>query len=114
MADKFVKFSEEYFRKKLSPDQYNVCRLKGTEKPFSGKYYKHKQVGNYHCIGCDALLFTSEQKFDSGCGWPSFFDANSANIELKEDKSHNMVRTEALCKTCGCHLGHCKSHSCFF
>ncbi len=94
-------------KKKLTPDQYQVCRMGGTEAPFSGKYYKHKERGTYNCIACGQELFSSETKFDSGTGWPSFSDAlNREHIELREDKSHGMSRVEVRCKECGSHLGH--------
>jgi methionine-R-sulfoxide reductase len=92
---------------KLTPEQYNVCFLKGTEPPFSGKYYKTKDAGEYHCAACDALLFYSDTKFDSGTGWPSFWDeAVPGAIAKHEDRSLGMVRTEVLCANCGAHLGH--------
>ena len=91
----------------LDPEQYNVCRLKGTERPFSGKYNATKTDGVYHCICCNEPLFDSKAKFDSGCGWPSFHSAAAPeNVEEAEDRSHFMVRTEVLCRECGAHLGH--------
>ncbi len=92
--------------KKLTPEQYNVCFLKGTEPPFSGKYYKHKGKGMYICVNCGKDLFSSDTKFDSGTGWPSFWDFAKGNVKLEEDKSLGTVRTEVLCKNCGAHLGH--------
>ena len=95
------------WKEKLTPEQYNVCRLKGTESPFSGKYYKHDEDGTYKCIACQNVLFDSDVKFDSGSGWPSFSDVKGSDaVELKEDSSHGMVRTEVVCKKCGSHLGH--------
>jgi peptide-methionine (R)-S-oxide reductase len=95
------------WKKKLTPRQYAVCRLGETESPYSGKYYKHKEKGKYVCIACGKPLFSSETKFDSGTGWPSFFDVvKKGNVELKKDLSLGMVRTEVLCKNCGSHLGH--------
>jgi len=90
----------------LTPEQYHILRQKGTEKPFSGKYVKEKADGTYICAACNAKLFDSKTKFDSGTGWPSFYDANQQNIELKEDKSLGMTRTEVVCASCGGHLGH--------
>lgn len=99
--------SQEDWKNKLSPEQYNVCRLGGTESPFSGKYYKHTEVGTYVCVACGQELFSSTTKFESGTGWPSFSDVvNSKNVTLKEDFSYNMRRVEALCSNCGSHLGH--------
>ncbi len=98
---------EEDYKKKLSPEQYNVCRLGGTESPFSGKYYQHKESGKYICVTCGADLFSSVTKFESGTGWPSFFDVmNSQNVKLIDDHSYNMHRVEVQCANCGSHLGH--------
>lgn len=95
------------WKEKLTPEQYRILREKGTEAPFSGKYIHTKGKGIYKCAACGNQLFSSETKFDSDSGWPSFTDPmNLENIELKEDKSHSMVRTEVLCKKCGSHLGH--------
>src|SRR3989344_158067 len=95
------------WRGKLASDQYRVMREKGTEKPFTGEYYHSNDVGMYVCAACGNELFTSETKFDSGTGWPSFTDpANRAHVELREDQSHGMVRTEVVCGKCGAHLGH--------
>ena len=92
---------------KLTPEQYRVMREKGTEAAFSGKYWDSYEKGMYKCASCGKELFSSDTKFDSGTGWPSFTEpANLANIELKEDNSHGMKRTEVLCKNCGAHLGH--------
>lgn len=96
--------NDDVLKKKLSKEQYEVCHNKGTERPFSGKYYKCNDEGMYVCVCCGAELFSSETKFESGTGWPSFWDAKS--IELKEDVSHGMRRTEVVCKKCGSHLGH--------
>ena len=104
---KLMQKSEQEWKKKLTPEQYNILREKGTEPAFTGKYYKNKEKGTYMCAGCGAELFDSETKFDSGTGWPSFYDAkNRENIELKTDYSHGMARTEVLCKKCKGHLGH--------
>lgn len=91
----------------LTPEQYEVLRQKGTEAPFTGKYYKNKETGMYVCAACGQKLFSSDTKFDSGTGWPSFTQpVNLENVELRADNSHGMVRTEVLCKNCGSHLGH--------
>ena len=99
--------NEDKFKEKLSPDQYRVLREQGTEAPFSGKYVHTKDAGMYKCAACGAELFSSETKFDSGTGWPSFTEpANLEHIELRQDASHGMARTEVRCKNCGSHLGH--------
>lgn len=91
----------------LTPEQRHVLREKGTERAFSGEYVDFFENGTYVCAGCGVLLFSSENKFDSHCGWPSFDDiANSEAVELQEDATHEMRRTEVLCKSCGGHLGH--------
>jgi len=98
---------EEDFKNKLTPEQYQILREKGTEAPFSGKYVHTKEKGMYACAACGTELFSSEAKFDSGTGWPSFDEpANLEHVELKEDTSHGMARTEVVCKKCGSHLGH--------
>lgn len=99
--------NELEWKKKLTPEQYKVLREKGTEPPFSGKYVESKEDGTYVCAACGTELFSSKNKFDSGCGWPSFDDAiKSGNIKIQPDYSHGMVRDEVLCSTCGSHLGH--------
>lgn len=99
--------TDEEWKKKLTPEQYRVLREKGTEAPFTGKYVDMHDDGMYTCAACGAMLFSSAAKFDSGTGWPSFTDpANRENIELREDASHGMNRTEVICKNCGGHLGH--------
>jgi peptide-methionine (R)-S-oxide reductase len=106
MSDKIEK-SEEEWKKVLSPQQYEVLREKGTEMPYSGKYYLHKEKGVYVCAGCGAELFRSDTKFDAGCGWPSFSDVvDSTKVVYTKDKSHGMIRTEITCAKCGGHLGH--------
>lgn len=97
----------EEWRAMLDPAQYEVCRLKGTERPFSGKYNDEKRAGTYQCICCGAPLFDSSTKFDSGCGWPSFSApiGQEAMIEMR-DISHGMIRTEVTCARCDAHLGH--------
>lgn len=98
---------DDYWRKKLTPEEYAVCRLKGTERPFTGKYNSENRAGKYHCVCCGELLFDSETKFDAGCGWPSFYEAAvQENITETTDLSHGMVRTEITCSNCGSHLGH--------
>ena len=99
--------SEKEWKTCLSPEEFKVLREKGTELPFTGKYYKNKKQGMYHCAGCGAKLFSSDTKFESGTGWPSFYDAaDKKNVELKDDKSLFMKRTEVLCSKCKGHLGH--------
>jgi peptide-methionine (R)-S-oxide reductase len=98
---------EDYWRKKLTPEQYHVCRNKGTEPAFTGKYTDCITEGVYTCVCCDAVLFSSEHKFHSGCGWPSFWDPMThESLELHEDLSHGMHRIEVTCRNCGAHLGH--------
>lgn len=99
--------SEEQWRAELTPEQYEVLRNKGTERPYSGRYLHNKQSGTYQCGACGNDLFRSDVKFESGTGWPSFSEpANAANVELRPDNSHGMHRTEVLCARCGSHLGH--------
>ena len=100
--------TEEEWRKRLTPEQYHVVREKGTERAFTGKYWDHKEDGIYRCIGCGEPLFDSTAKFDSGCGWPSFYKPIGDGKEIKEetDNSLYMTRTEVLCKKCNAHLGH--------
>jgi peptide-methionine (R)-S-oxide reductase len=91
----------------LSPIQYYVTQEKGTERPFTGEYWDFFEKGSYHCVVCDTKLFESDTKFNSSCGWPSFFDSSFIeNIKEKKDTSHGMIRTEVVCKTCDAHLGH--------
>ncbi len=97
---------DNYWKEKLTPEQYYILREKGTERPFSGKYDNFYETGEYHCSGCGTLLFKSNQKFKSGCGWPSFDDAIPGAIDEYVDRSHGMIRTEITCKNCGGHLGH--------
>ena len=98
---------ESEWKKKLTPEQYHVLREKGTEPAFTGKLYQNKKSGMYSCAACGNELFSSDTKFDSGTGWPSFDNAkNTENIELKKDFSHGMIRTEVMCAKCKSHLGH--------
>lgn len=106
MADKVVKTEEEW-KKQLTDEQYYVTRQKGTERPFTGKYNKHYKEGIYKCIGCGTALFVSDTKFDSGTGWPSFYQPiSNENVAEETDISFGMRRTEVLCKRCDAHLGH--------
>lgn len=106
-ALKKVVKSEAEWRTALSPDQFHVCRLKGTEPAFSGQYHDCKTPGIYKCSCCGSPLFSSEAKFDSGTGWPSFFQAlDSTRVEMERDCSHGMIRTEVHCASCDAHLGH--------
>jgi peptide-methionine (R)-S-oxide reductase len=99
--------SDEEWKQKLTPEQYHVVREKGTEAPFTGIYLENKANGMYRCIACGQELFSSDTKFDSGTGWPSFYDAvNRENVELHDDHTLGMTRTEVTCKNCGAHLGH--------
>lgn len=98
---------EEYWKQKLTPEQYHIAREKGTEVPFTGKYVDNHEDGMYRCVACGHELFASDTKFDSGSGWPSFTDpVNKQNVELHEDNSLGMSRTEVTCANCGAHLGH--------
>ena len=98
---------KEEFKAKLSPEQLRILAEKGTERPFTGEYLNNKKDGMYHCAACDNPLFDSETKYDSGSGWPSFYDVvDKGNIELIEDRSHGMHRVEVVCSNCGGHLGH--------
>ncbi|MDO8574062.1 MAG: peptide-methionine (R)-S-oxide reductase MsrB [bacterium] len=102
-----IRKSDQDWKKKLDPETYRITREKGTEGAFTGKYWNEHSKGIYKCSNCGVELFSSNTKFDSGTGWPSFTEpANKENIELKIDKSHGMQRVEVLCKKCGAHLGH--------
>ena len=106
MANK-VERSEAEWRQVLSPEQYHILREKGTERAFTGEYAHTKEPGEYRCAGCGKLLFRSDEKFESGSGWPSFWaPASNDAVETLEDRSHGMRRIEVRCKTCGSHLGH--------
>ncbi len=101
------KKSDDEWREKLTPEQFYVTRQKGTEPAFTGKYWNHHEDGMYRCICCGVELFPSKTKFDSGCGWPSFYaPANDQFVDTQIDKSHGMVREEIICHNCGAHLGH--------
>jgi peptide-methionine (R)-S-oxide reductase len=102
-----VNKTDEQWRAELSPAEYQVLRQAGTERPWSGEYNEEKKEGVYSCRACDAELFSSEAKFDSHCGWPSFYEASDKdNVELIEDRSMGMRRVEVRCASCGSHLGH--------
>jgi peptide-methionine (R)-S-oxide reductase len=104
---KRVEKSDAEWEAELTPEQYEVCRRGGTERPFTGRYWNAKEKGTYRCACCAAPLFSSETKYDSGTGWPSFFaPLDRANVRLRRDTSHGMVRTEVLCASCDAHLGH--------
>jgi len=110
MKDKKIIKTEEDWKKKLTPEQYDVLRSKGTEAPFSGKYFNEKRKGMYNCAACGNKLFSSNMKFDSSMpgleGWPSFDQAEPGAVEFVADDSYGMHRTEVLCAKCGSHLGH--------
>ena len=98
---------DQYWREKLTPEEFHVLRQKGTERAFTGEYWDTEEEGVYHCRGCGEALFNSESKFDAGCGWPSFDRPASGTVIGEErDTSHGMIRTEVLCQKCGGHLGH--------
>lgn len=102
-----VNKSDDEWREELSEFEYHVLREAGTERAYTGELLEESRVGTYHCRGCGAELFKSETKFDSHCGWPSFYEPKTDDaVELIEDRSHGMVRVEVRCKACGCHLGH--------
>ena len=106
MKNKVTKTEEEW-RAQLTPEQYRVAREKGTERPFTGRYHDSKERGTYRCAACGNELFSSEAKYDSGCGWPSFTaPAQEENVRTELDTSHGMIRTEVLCAACDSHLGH--------
>ena len=102
-----VQKSEAEWRAQLTPEQYHVTREAGTERAFCGPYWDDKRAGTYHCVCCDRPLFTSDTKYDSGTGWPSFFQPlDAAAVGEREDNSHGMRRVEVVCNDCGAHLGH--------
>lgn len=106
MDDKKVEKTEEEWKKELTPEEYEVLRGKGTERPFSGKYLDEKHSGKYTCRACGNMLFTSDTKFDSGTGWPSFDEALPGAVKYEHDNQFGMERTEVLCARCNSHLGH--------
>ena len=102
-----MKQDDNYWKKKLTPEQYHILRQKGTERPWTGPFLENKEKGMYECAGCGNELFSSDTKFDSGCGWPSFYEPlNSSAVKEHKDTSHGMIRTEITCANCGGHLGH--------
>jgi peptide-methionine (R)-S-oxide reductase len=106
MGDKLSKTDAEW-RKELSDEEFSVTREKGTERPFTGRYWNHHESGSYRCVCCGNLLFRSDEKFESGTGWPSFIaPAEEGNVSTRKDFSHSMERVEALCSKCDAHLGH--------
>lgn len=107
MGNRKVEKSEQEWREQLTPEQYRVTQQKGTERPFTGQYWDHKEAGTYTCVACGEPLFSSETKYDAHCGWPSFYaPLNEDNIEEHEDLSYGMRRVEVVCESCGAHLGH--------
>src|SRR5215475_4190032 len=98
--------TDDEWKKELTPEQFHICREKGTERAFSGEYWNHHEPGVYTCVCCGARLFDSNTKFDSGSGWPSFYAPVEGSVETDEDRTHHMVRTEVHCQKCGAHLGH--------
>ena len=107
MAQNKIEKSEEDWKSVLTPEQYHVLRQKGTERPFSGNLYYNKEKGIYSCAACGQELFSSDTKFESGTGWPSFYDVISSDrVRLHEDNSYFMKRIEVVCSRCGSHLGH--------
>jgi len=107
MSDKPITKSDEQWRSHLTPQQYEITRRKGTEPAFTGEYWNEKTSGRYDCVCCGQTLFHSSTKFDSGTGWPSFYEpVTQENVETETDRSHFMTRTEVQCSRCGAHLGH--------
>src|ERR1035438_5242885 len=105
MVAKVLKSDAEW-KAELSPEEFHVLREKGTERPYAGEYWNSKADGTYTCRGCGAELFDSQTKFDSGCGWPSFYDAKPETVEFHDDGTLGMHRIEVKCAACGGHLGH--------
>ena len=104
---KKIEKSEQEWKQELTPEQFHVCRQKGTERPFTGEYYDSKEKGMYKCTACGNELFDSNTKFDSGTGWPSFYQpAKEGSVETELDTNYGMRRTEVMCSACGAHLGH--------
>ena len=107
MKDEKIKKTNEEWKSKLTDKQYRIAREAGTERAFTGKYYNNKEKGIYHCVCCDEPLFSSEEKYDSGSGWPSFWQPlNDRKLDEIKDSNHGMVRTEVRCPVCDAHLGH--------
>lgn len=107
MTQQLKDMPDDYWKQKLTPEQYRIVRQKGTEAPFTGAYVNNHETGAYTCVACGHALFSSDTKFDSGSGWPSFTDAvNRQHVELHQDSSFGMERTEVSCANCGAHLGH--------
>ncbi len=104
--NKYKEKSEEEWKLVLTKKKFHILREKGTERAFTGKYWNHFKKGQYKCAGCGAILFESEDKFESNCGWPSFSKPVKGSLETKSDTSHGMKREEVLCKQCGGHQGH--------
>ncbi|MAF03252.1 peptide-methionine (R)-S-oxide reductase MsrB [Herbaspirillum huttiense] len=105
--NKRVEKTEAQWREQLDPMEYQVTREAATERAFTGRYWDHHEAGTYTCVCCDTPLFTSDAKFDSGCGWPSYFEPiDPANVREKVDRSYGMIRTEIICNVCDAHLGH--------
>jgi len=101
------KNDDSFWKERLTTEQFEICRRKGTERAFTGEYHDTKTPGEYHCVACAATLFRSDEKYDSGSGWPSFYEtAPGAAVECHTDRKFFMVRTEVLCENCGAHLGH--------
>jgi peptide-methionine (R)-S-oxide reductase len=102
-----IEKSKDAWKEQLTPEQYHITREKGTERPFTGEYYQNKEDGVYRCVCCGTELFSSETKYDSGSGWPSFWDPiTKENVDMEDDYSHMMHRTEVMCSSCDAHLGH--------
>lgn len=107
MTERAVKFDEAELRERLTPLQYHVTQEAGTERPFTGDTWDNHADGTYHCVVCDAELFDSDTKFESGSGWPSFWQpADGDVVDTETDRAYGMIRTEVMCKACGAHLGH--------
>ena len=107
MMGQKIEKSDDEWKKQLTEEQYYICRQKGTERAFTGQYHDSKEKGNYECVCCSTELFSSDAKFNSGTGWPSFWaPLDPAHVRQEEDNSHGMRRVEVMCKKCGAHLGH--------